>query len=309
MLQVGIVGLPNVGKSTLFNALTSAGAPADNYPFCTVEPNVGIVAVPDPRVRRIQELTGSQESVPTQIRFVDIAGLVKGASEGEGLGNQFLAQIREVDAIAHVLRCFEDPDVTHVAGTVDPIRDLEIVETELALADLETVERRQEKVGKKSRSGEKEAIREMAVLDQVRGALAEGRPLRGISFSGRDWVVLEGLNLLTVKPVLHIANVMEGESEGPSNPLLGGLTSMDSLDRGGMRVVPMSLAFEAELALLEAEEREEFLRELGLGEEGHARVIRAAYDLLGLITFFPPIGSKLTRGRFPGEQRLQRRLG
>ncbi len=186
MLQVGIVGLPNVGKSSLFNALTAAGAPAENYPFCTVEPNVGIVAVPDTRLGRIQELTGSREAVPTFIRFVDIAGLVKGASRGEGLGNRFLGHIREVDAIAHVLRCFPDPDVTHVAGSVDPLRDLEIVETELALADLETVERRKEKVEKKARSGEKDAIREMAVLTPVLEALAAGRPSRSVPLSAHD---------------------------------------------------------------------------------------------------------------------------
>ncbi|MFC1575005.1 GTPase, partial [Gemmatimonadota bacterium] len=178
MLQVGIVGLPNVGKSSLFNALTAQGAPAENYPFCTVEPNVGTVEVPDPRTRRIQELTGSREAVPTFIRFVDLAGLVKGASEGEGLGNQFLGQIREVDAIIHVLRCFEDPDVAHVMGGVDPQRDMEIVETELILADLETLERRQEKVEKKARSGEKEAIQEMVTLDCLRRVLSRGRPAR-----------------------------------------------------------------------------------------------------------------------------------
>jgi len=299
MLQVGIVGLPNVGKSTLFNALTSAGAPADNYPFCTVEPNVGIVSVPDPRICRIQELAGSENSVPAQIRFVDIAGLVKGASEGEGLGNQFLGQIREVDAIAHVVRCFEEPDVTHVVGSVDPLRDMEIVETELALADLETVERRQEKGGKKARSGEVDAIRELTVLEELYGALIRGRPLKNLAFSGQELAVLKDLNLLTVKPVLLIANVMEGESVGGSSSFLSSLMSVDRLDGREALIVPISLAFEAELALLDPDEREEFLRELGLGEDGKARVIRAAHDLLGLITFFSTNTKQTTAWAIP----------
>src|SRR5690606_32781527 len=192
MLKVGIVGLPNVGKSSLFNALTAAGAPSENYPFCTVDPNVGTVEVPDPRLARIHELTGSRTIVPTVIQFVDIAGLVKGASEGEGLGNQFLGNIREVDAIAHVLRCFDDPDVTHVLGDVDPVRDREIVETELALADLDTVERRLERVGKKAKSGDKEAIREKAVLERAFEALTEGRPLRALDLGEEEQRILKG---------------------------------------------------------------------------------------------------------------------
>ena len=290
MLQVGIVGLPNVGKSSLFNALTSAGASAENYPFCTVDPNIGTVEVPDPRIGKIRDITGSGESVPTFIRLVDIAGLVKGASTGEGLGNQFLGQIREVDAIAHVHRCFEDPDVTHVMGSVDPLRDLEIIETELALADLDTVERRQEKVEKKARSGEKDGILEMAVLDMLLQALGEGQPLGSIPFSHQDRAIIRDLNLLTLKPVLHIANVGEGEMEGGGRTFLSGFLSALEEKRSGeggrTLVVPISLAIEAELAFLEPEERREFLSELGWGEEGSARVIHAAYDLLGLVTFF-----------------------
>ncbi len=313
MLQVGIVGLPNVGKSSLFNALTSAGAPAENYPFCTVDPNVGTVEVPDPRIKKIRELVGSGESVPTFIRFVDIAGLVKGASTGEGLGNQFLGQIREVDAIAHVLRCFEDPDVTQVMGAVAPLRDLEIIETELALADLDTVERRQEKVGKKARSGEEDAIREMAILVRLLQALGEGQSLRSIPFSDQELAIARELNLLTVKPVLHIANVGEGEMGGEANSFLSGLLSVlgeEKTGEGGRAfVVPISLAIEAELALLEPEERREFLNELGWDEDGSARVIRAAYDLLGLITFFSNNEKQATAWAIPRGTRAPEAAG
>ncbi|MFC1575121.1 redox-regulated ATPase YchF [Gemmatimonadota bacterium] len=286
MLQVGIVGLPNVGKSSLFNALTAQGAPAENYPFCTVEPNVGTVEVPDPRTRRIQELTGSREAVPTFIRFVDLAGLVKGASEGEGLGNQFLGQIREVDAIIHVLRCFEDPDVAHVMGGVDPQRDMEIVETELILADLETLERRQEKVEKKARSGEKEAIQEMVTLDCLRRVLSRGRPARSEDLSEADPAHLRSLNLLTSKPVLYVANVTEEGLGDESNPWAVEWTRKMGLGEGEGGVVRISAAIEAELALLEAHERLEFLSDLSLEEAGLDRVIHAAYRLLDLITFF-----------------------
>ncbi len=286
MLKVGIVGLPNVGKSSLFNALTAVGAPSENYPFCTVEPNIGTVEVPDPRLDRIHELTGSKARVPTVIQFVDIAGLVKGASEGEGLGNQFLGNIREVDAIAHVVRCFDDDDVTHVLGQVDPVADREIVETELILADLDSVERRLDRVLKKAKSGEKDAIREASVLTALREALAEGRPARSVAVNPSDQAILKQFQLLTVKPVLFVANVGEGElAPGDDNAHV--LALKESLsDESGVTVVKVCSTIEAELAELEPGERAEFLADLGLEESGLNRLIQAGYGLLGLITFF-----------------------
>ncbi len=299
MLQVGIIGLPNVGKSSLFNALTASGVPAENYPFCTVDPNVGIVEVPDARLGKIQELVGSGERVPTFIRFVDIAGLVRGASTGEGLGNQFLAQIREVDAIAHVLRCFDDTEVTHLMGSVDPLRDLEVIETELALADLDLVERRREKVEKKARSGEKEAIRELAVLQRLLHSLGRGLPLRNLLLSDGDRSIVNGLNLLTLKPVLHIANVGEMEVAADESAALSEIREKTPGGGGPGVVVPISLALEAELALLEPGERRELLAGLGMDEEGPIRVIRAAYHLLGLITFFTANAKQTTAWAIP----------
>jgi len=285
MLQVGIVGLPNVGKSTLFNALTAGGAAAENYPFCTVEPNVGIVEVPDPRLDVVRHLTGSAARVPTHIRFVDIAGLVEGASVGEGLGNRVLAQIREVDAIVHVLRCFQDPDVTHVMGSVDPLRDLGVVETELALADLELLERRREKVEKKARSGEADARRELAVIEDLSAALSHGEPVRAVALSPEVHGVMPDLHLLTAKPVLLAANVgEEGMDQLPPE-----VRKIQEAGGGGAasgRMVVVSSRIEAELAQLEPGDRAEFLAALGWEGTGLERVIRAAYELLSLITFF-----------------------
>ncbi len=288
MLKVGIVGLPNVGKSSLFNALTAAGAPAENYPFCTVDPNIGVVEVPDPRLEELHALLGSKGRVPTFIEFVDIAGLVKGASDGEGLGNQFLGQIREVDAIAHVVRCFEDPDVAHVSGPVDPTSDREIVEIELILADLGVVDRRMEKVVKKARTGERDAREEEAVLVQVREVLERGSPVRALELSTRESEVVKQVQLLTSKPVLHVANVGEDDMVGEAKGHLRSL--IDSLgDIGGREpreVVRVCASLEAEIAELPAEDRVELLGELGVDESGLERLIHAAYGILDLITFF-----------------------
>lgn len=292
MLNVGIVGLPNVGKSSLFNALTAAGAPSENYPFCTVEPNVGTVEVPDDRLDRIHALSESTDRTPTFIHFVDIAGLVEGASEGEGLGNQFLGQIREVHAIAHVLRCFEDPDVAHVSGSVDPVRDKEVVETELALADLATVERRLERVEKKARSGERDAQKELAVLQKLHAVLAEGEPVRAVELADHETRWIQGLHLLTSKPVLYVANVGEEELPGGENEYVRALK--EAVEGEDAEIVPVCTKIESELAELEPEERTAFLEELGLERSGLERLINAAYRLLGLITFFTT-GPKETR--------------
>jgi ribosome-binding ATPase len=286
MLKAGIVGLPNVGKSSLFNALTAQGAPSENYPFCTVEPNVGIVEVPDRRLDRIFEVARSASRVPTAIQFVDIAGLVAGASEGEGLGNKFLGHIREVDAVVHVLRCFDDPDVAHVLGSVDPVRDRGIVDTELALADLDTVERRIDRVSRKARSGEKEAQRELSLLERCRDRLSQGLRVRGVPLSGDEPALLKSFQLLTAKPQLHVANVAEEDLPTGENEWTARLREAVGADDPDGQVVVICSAIEAELAELDPVARADFLEDLGLEEPGLDRLIRATYDLLGLITFF-----------------------
>ncbi|MEM8853450.1 MAG: redox-regulated ATPase YchF [Pseudomonadota bacterium] len=282
--KCGIVGLPNVGKSTLFNALTkTAAAQAANYPFCTIEPNTGDVAVPDTRLDEIGAIAKSAQIVPTRLTFVDIAGLVRGASTGEGLGNQFLANIREVDAIAHVLRCFEDDDVTHVSGTVDPIEDAQTVETELMLADLESLERRATALRKKAQSGDKAAKADLVLMDAALDLLREGRPARELEVSKEDQHAFKMLNLLTSTPMLYVLNVDEG-SAATGNALAERAAKM-AADAGAPSVV-ISAAIESEIAQLDAEEQEEFLATLGLEEPGLDRLIRAGYGLLGLITYF-----------------------
>ncbi len=283
--RCGIVGLPNVGKSTLFNALTeTAAAQAANYPFCTIEPNIGRVAVPDPRLDRIREIAKSAQEIETQIEFVDIAGLVRGASQGEGLGNQFLANIREVDAIVHVLRCFEGGDVTHVEGRVDPIADAETVETELMLADLDSLERRVPNLVKKAQQGDKEAKIEASVLGQALELLRDSKPARLTQpKDAEETKALARAQLLTGKPVLYVCNVDEGDAAG-GNALSEGVAAKAKAE-GAISVV-ISAAIEAEIATLAADEREAFLADLGLEETGLSRIIRAGYELLGLITFF-----------------------
>ena len=281
-IKCGIVGLPNVGKSTLFNALTKAGIAAANFPFCTIDPNVGVVPVPDPRLAALADIVHPQKIIPTSIEFVDIAGLVAGASKGEGLGNKFLAHIREVDAIAHVVRCFEHPDIVHVAGKIDPISDIETIDTELALADLESVDKALNRVEREAKANVKEAIARRPGLQKVRAVLNEGRPARSAALDDEEKALLRDLFLLTLKPLMYIANVKED-----------GFTNNPHLDRvreraakEGAEVVPVCAAIEEELAQLDDADKLAFLADMGLDEPGLNRVIRAGYKLLGLQTYF-----------------------
>jgi len=280
--KCGIVGLPNVGKSTLFNALTKAGIEAANYPFCTIEPNVGIVTVPDPRLDALSEIVKPQRVVPTTMQFVDIAGLVKGAAKGEGLGNQFLANIRETDAIAHVVRCFESSDVIHVEGRVDPLSDIEVINTELALADMETAEKALLKVAKNSRSGNKEALFEKQTIEKVKAHLDEGTPVRSLDLSNDEEAIIRRLFFLTAKPVLYIANVDDNGFE--NNPLLDKVTAYAAKENSS--VVALCASTESELTELDEADRNDFMADLGLSEPGLNRVIRAGYNLLNLQTYF-----------------------
>ena len=281
-LQCGIVGLPNVGKSTLFNALTKAGIEAANYPFCTIEPNVGIVEVPDPRLVQLSEIVKPQKVQPAIVEFVDIAGLVAGASKGESLGNQFLANIRETDAIVHVVRCFEDPNVVHVSGSVDPIRDIEIIDTELALADMATVEKALNRYKKPANAGDKEAKILVAVLEKCMAQLDQGKPVRALDLSKEERANLKPFCLITAKPVLYAANVADDGFQ--DNPLLAAVQQHAAAE--GAEVVALCANIEAEIADLDDADKAEFLADMGLEEPGLDRLIRAGYKLLGLQTYF-----------------------
>ena len=289
-LKCGIVGLPNVGKSTLFNALTKAGIAAENYPFCTIEPNVGIVEVPDPRLQPLVDIAKPEKTIPAVVEFVDIAGLVAGASKGEGLGNKFLANIRETDGIINMVRCFVDDNVVHVAGKVDPISDIETIHTELALADLETVDKGIQRAGKTAKAGDKEAIKLAALLEKVRAQLDQGKPVRALKLDKEDALLLKPLCLMTAKPAIYVANVNDKGFE--NNPLLDKVKAYAAAEHAP--VVAICAALEAEIADLSDEDKQVFLTDIGMQEPGLNRLIRATYELLGLQTYFT-VGPKEVR--------------
>ena len=303
--KCGIVGLPNVGKSTLFNALTKAAIAAENYPFCTIDPNVGVVPLPDPRLDAIAAIVKPKAIIPTSMQFVDIAGLVAGASRGEGLGNKFLANIRETDAIAHVVRCFENDDVVHVAGKIDPRGDIEVINTELALADLESVEKALDRATRQAKTGDKKILFRKELLERVREQLDTGQPVRAMGLELEEVQELRDLFLLTAKPTLYIANVAEDGFQ--NNPFLAAVQELAAAE--GAEVVPVCAAIEAEIVELEAEERALFLADLGLDEPGLNRVVRAGYKLLGLETYFTAGPKEVRAWTIPQESRAPQAAG